>query len=99
MDRLFDPGPVEKKKAPRKGVSAGKLASDPLPIYEVTCNLTKYYLRAHSDDNARKLWRFRYEGGRVPYRDDELKVRRLYHSDIVELIEAEPKLAVRLNRL
>lgn len=91
--------PPEKLVKHNKPTSASKLAGKDLPLYEVTAGLTKYFLRASSESDARRVWRFKYEGGHVARDDAELKVRRLFHADIAALIEADPKLASRLNRL
>lgn len=95
---LFDM-PPEKAKKTTKPVTAGKLASGPLPIYEVQVGLTRYYVRADRDESARSAYRMRYLTNGVAVDDSEIKVRRLLHEDIVELVKLEPRLARRLDRL
>lgn len=92
---LFELPPTNKKR-PRK-ITAADIAAKDIPIWEVTAGLTRYYVKALNDDHAIRMWRFRY--GHPGVHDDELKVRRLYHSDIVELCELDPKLARKLSRL
>lgn len=98
-DHLFDPGPAESKKKRVTPPSAGKIAGGPLPIHEVRVGTTSYYVRAYDEDNARMTWRYRYAATGHSYNDDELLVRRMYHADLVKLIELDPRMARRLNKL
>lgn len=96
---LFDPGPPEKKKVRKKPVSASVIANNPAPVYEVTVGLTRWYLRAYDDADARTAYRVRYNKSRVHIEDEEIRVRRLLHEDLVELVRVDPRVAARIKKL
>lgn len=95
---LFEMPSEKKRKTPRVP-TAGDIAANKAPLYEVRVGTTSYYLRAYNEENARAVWRFRYGGNKMTYAEDELRTRRLLHADIVELVRLDPKLARRLSRL
>lgn len=99
-ERLFDPGPEATPKRPPKALAAQVAHHRRGPVWSVTIGTVVEYVRAYDEESARDIWRYtRHRRSVLDIPDEDIRVRRLTHADIVALERIDPKLVKRLKNI